>query len=402
MKYKLFRIYDSALFFPILLALYEISLYLSNDAYLPALPQLADDLSTTHNLAQLTLTTWFMGLASTQLIFGPLCDRVGRRPVLLFGGLVFILVSLGCAISPNIHVLLLFRFIQGVTVTSMIIAGYATVHELFEQEQAIHAIAIMNGISVLAPAFGPLVGAIILYFVDWQWIFVILALLAVLSVTGLFFKMPETRQPSQSKQPLSGIFRQYKNVLFNARFLCYALIAVCLFGAMIAWIAAGPFLLIDRFHLSTMSFGLVQVIVFGAYIVGTHCVRRLIKRFSLDSLVMFGVILGITAGIYAFVTSMLWPDELTHMIIAMVILAAGTGLTYPIVNRLAVEASDEVMSAKIALFSCFIGMSGMGGSAIVSFVYDGSLASFGEILVIATIIPVVLSVINVFKKKRGN
>ena len=104
--------------FPILLALYEICTYLSNDAYLPALPNITRDLVTSNHLVQLTLTTWFMGSASTQLFLGPLADRVGRRPVLLSGGFIFIVATLACAIANNIYELLILRFIQGATITS--------------------------------------------------------------------------------------------------------------------------------------------------------------------------------------------------------------------------------------------------------------------------------------------
>src|SRR3989338_8926979 len=100
---------------PILLALYEIATYLSNDAYLPALPNITRDLFTTNHLVQLTLTTWFMGSAPMQLFLGPIADRIGRRPVLLLGGLVFIFVTIGCAITSNIYTLLALRFLQGST-----------------------------------------------------------------------------------------------------------------------------------------------------------------------------------------------------------------------------------------------------------------------------------------------
>src|SRR3990167_5344961 len=174
-----------AILFPVLLALYEICTYLSNDAYLPALPHIAHDLFTTNHLVQLTLTTWFMGSASMQLFLGPISDKIGRRPVLLFGGLVFITVTIGCAVSQNIYWLLILRFIQGATITSMIVAGYATIHELFDRDKAIHTLSMMASITVLAPSFGPLFGALILQFGSWRVIFAILAGWACIVLLGL-------------------------------------------------------------------------------------------------------------------------------------------------------------------------------------------------------------------------
>lgn len=143
--------------FAVLLALYEIATYLSNDAYLPALPFIVKDLNTTNHLIQLTLTSWFLGSGSMQLFLGPLTDRIGRRPVLLWGGLVFITSTIGCALTHNVYVLLCLRFVQGATIASMFVPGYATIHELFEQKKAIQVLAIMSSISILAPRLWPLI-----------------------------------------------------------------------------------------------------------------------------------------------------------------------------------------------------------------------------------------------------
>ncbi|MFN7097907.1 MAG: MFS transporter, partial [Gammaproteobacteria bacterium] len=141
--------------FPILLALYEVVTYLSNDMYLPALPQLANDLHTTNALAQLSLTTWFLGAASMQLILGPISDRYGRKPVLLIGGIFFVIATLICAMTPDMTTMLIARFFQGCAVCSVTVAGYATIHELYDQKAAMKALALMGSITVLAPAFGP-------------------------------------------------------------------------------------------------------------------------------------------------------------------------------------------------------------------------------------------------------
>src|SRR5437763_170719 len=128
--------------FPFIFVFYEVTNYLANDMYLPALPTLTGDLNTTIHLAQLTLSTWFFGTASMQLILGPLSDRFGRRPILLGGGLVFIIATLICALSTNIHTLIMARFFQGCAVCSVVTAGYSTIHEIYEHTQAIRILAV--------------------------------------------------------------------------------------------------------------------------------------------------------------------------------------------------------------------------------------------------------------------
>lgn len=154
----------SLLFFPILLVFYEIATYLSNDMYLPALPQMMRELSLTTEYAQLTLTTWFLGQASFPLITGVLSDRFGRRPILLIGGLIYIATTIYCAVADNFYALFIARFLEGGMVATMLVPGYSCIHELYKQVEAVKILAFMGGISVLAPAFGPLLGGFVLYF----------------------------------------------------------------------------------------------------------------------------------------------------------------------------------------------------------------------------------------------
>ncbi len=377
--------------FPILLVLYEVATYLSNDAYLPALPHIARDLNTSHHLVQLTLTTWFLGSASMQLILGPVSDRYGRRPVLLIGVVVFIVSTIVCALTPSIDLLLFARFIQGATITSMIVAGYATIHELFDRERAIHTLALMRSVTVLAPAFGPLFGAMILYFLDWRWIFAILAIMALIVLFGLISKMPETN-PKENRHPINikRILGQYKRIFTNLQFMRAALSSCILFGAMAAWIAAGPFLVIDKFHYGVFGFVIFQAIVFGCFIIGTRLVKPLMKRYKIPSLIKFGLTCALCGGVLSLLLAVLLPQILYGMIISLMLVAGGTGLCYPILNRVAIEASTEPMGTRMAVFSSLTGSFGMIGSGLISSVYNGTLLSLSVILISFTIIAFLL------------
>lgn len=381
--------YPVSALFPMLLALYEMALYLSNDAYLPALPIISNELASSHQLVQLTLTTWFMGSASMQLFLGPICDKIGRRQVLLSGGLIFVLTAIACACTTSVHAMLVLRFIQGASIASMAVAGYTTVHELYDREQAIHTFAIMNSITVLAPSFGPLVGAIVLTFGDWRLIFSLLAIWAGLCIIGLYFKMPETMTARREKVQLNTMIKHYKSVITNKAFLLFNLCSQLLFAAMIAWIAAGPFLLVDSFHLETLDFGLIQVVIFGSFIVCTRLVKRLMTSVTLANIIRLGIGLSVFGGTCALIASSLWPNTLWPTIVAMMFLAGGSGFAFPVLNRLAIDASDAPMGARVAMSSFLMTASGMVASGIISTVYNGSLLSLAIILfcfsVLATI-----------------
>lgn len=368
-----------------ILAIYEVIAYLSNDTYLPALPDMAKDLNVTHNIAQLSLSFWFIGLAALQLFLGPICDRMGRRPVLLIGALLFIISTIGCALANNISLLLFFRFIQGVSVSSITVAGYATIHDLFDQKEAIHVLAIMLSITVLAPAFGPLLGALILYFGNWRLIFILLSITSIIPVIGLFIKMPETMLNKIHKINLLAMTKSYINIICNKDFMLTLLAARFLFASMIAWITAGPFLLMNEYEFSIMQFALTQSIIFLCFVIATQFSKKLSKTLNLNNIVIIGIILTIIGGIYSIFTATIWSHEIWDIIIAMMFIAAGSGLCTPILSRVALDASDEPMSLRVAFASTSAGVSGMISSAIISLLYNGTLISLSFVLFIFTI-----------------
>ncbi len=366
-------------FFPIVLVLYEISNYLANDAYLPAMPGIANQLQTTNHLVQLTLTAFFLGNATMQLILGPISDRFGRRMLLLIGGVVFITTTLACALSNNIYTLLIVRFFQGSAVTSMIVAGYATIHAMYDQVRAIKTLAWMNSITVLAPALGPLFGALVLLVGDWRLIFIVLAIWAAFGWVALFKLMPETCETQIPINPRK-IIKQYFNVLCNWSFIKPIMALSLLFAVMISWIAAGPFLVMDFFHYSAVAFGIMQGFVFGSFICGTHFVGKFIGKIPVGIITKISISLAIFGGVLGFILSLILKEHIFLVVFPMMIFAFGAGIGFPVFNRLAIEGSTESMGIKMALFASFMGISGLLGSTIISSLYNGTVFGFSSIL----------------------
>lgn len=187
--------------------------------------------------------------------------------------------------------------------------------------------------------------------------------------------MPETRAENPDKIQFKKIILQYKNMLSNKSFMILALKAQCFFASMIAWIAAGPFLLIDRFHLSTMHFGIIQGIVFSGFIIAARAVKHLMTKFDLHAIINFGTGLAIFGSVYFVTTSLIWPNAWGNAVLAMMLIAGGTGLAFPILNRLSIEASEEPMGSRVAISSFLMGISSTLASAIMSFVYNDTLLS---------------------------
>jgi Bcr/CflA subfamily drug resistance transporter len=384
------------LFFPFLLVFFEMATYLSNDMYLPALPLMMHELSITPHQAQMALTTWFFGSISAQLILGPLSDRYGRKLILCLGAILFVLSSLVCALAPNLQVLLIARFIQGTGICFIAVPGYASIHESFQQKQAIRILALMGSIAVLAPAFGPLLGSVVLSISNWRWIFGFLVIWSSIATILLIIWMPETL-PHENRHEfnMNAMFQRYRNILKNSHFL----ITLCSFGFMfcgfIAWIAAGPFLVIDQFKYKPIYFGIFQAAIFSCYITASYLVRYLIERVDIHKMIRYGLYGSMFGSILSLVLAMISPHYLFGMILSLMIFSFGSGFAFSPLNRLAIESSIEPMGARMAIVSTVTSGFATLATLLVNIFYNGSLISLSYILVIAMVFSIV------FEKMRS-
>jgi MFS family permease len=371
--------------FPLSLAIYEVIVYLSNDMYVPALPEIVSYFHTTNQMAQLTVTACFLGNVGLQLFLGVLSDAFGKRVILLYGALVFIASTIGCALATSIGGLLTARVIQGATVSIIGVAGYALIHEFCESNRAIKTIATMNSITVLAPAFGPMLGSLVLLVGNWKMIFWLLAGLAIAVLFPLYSSAPKENLPKVSREcfRLKPIFQNYCKIVSNSNFQANTLSFCLLYSSMIAWIASGPFMVIEQFHKTPKSFGIYQVIVFGSFIVGTRLVNQLISKLNNNTIVYSGLVIAIFAAIAAVISSFF--TNLLLFVICLAIFALGAGLCFSFLMRNAVDSSSQSRGVTMAVFSTEVALFGAVGSGFISLVYP-SMRGLGFYLLLCALI----------------
>lgn len=379
----------TVLIFPITLVLYEIATYLSNDMYLPSLPNIVADLGIDQDTGQHTLLYWFLGSASMQLLLGPISDKYGRRVVLLTGGVFYILATFVCAMSDNVTAILIARFIQGCTVCSCVVAGYAAIHEQYDSALAIRIIAIMGSITILAPAFGPLLGAIILQIGDWRDIFFLLAYMSLFLVIALWRVMPGTLDTHHDMN-LKSVLNDYKNIAFNWIFLRYALPFCFLFLGFICWIVESPFIIIETHGKSAMYYGIVQLLVFGFFMVGAQITNLTVHRLGAGKLITLGMIISLLAAIFLLSLNFIAPNQLNPVIGGMVLLSLGASMAFGPLNRLAIEACEEPMGCRMAIFSSYMSIFGVVATYIVTLFNDKTLDNLVYLIVFGVVCAVII------------
>ncbi|MCI5052045.1 MAG: Bcr/CflA family efflux MFS transporter [Simkaniaceae bacterium] len=377
--------WKSLFLFPILLIIYEFAINMSNDMYIPALVQIQSDLNTTDRFVGFTITAWLLGSSSIDLLLGPLSDKHGRRPVIFFGGFIFILATFFCAQATTIWSLLIARYFQGMAVSSLMVAGYASIHELYEERRAIHILSYMGCAAIVAPMIGPLIGGYVLIYLGWRAIFYILLSLALLALIGLVIVMPESNQNlSQERLHVSNLVSLYSRILRNWRYLASAFPAGLLYAGIIMWITISPFLLIQELNVAPQHFGLWQIFVFSAYIVGAQTMKLCTKFILPDGLASIGLIAAIVGSIsllflfkFATIFSLIGP---------MMLFAFGCGFSSAPLTRLTLTSTEERMGAMSALF--YLKMAAIGAllSFLVSILYHGTPLPFALILVSASLL----------------
>lgn len=333
-------------YFPLFLLVYEFCCYLSNDMYLPALILIEQDFFTTTTLVQMSIIVWYAGLALPQLSVGALSDQFGRRIVLFSGGCVFLLASIGCALSTNIYYFLVCRFFEGVGVCSLLVSGYAAIHESFDDAKAIRLISWMGCITIIAPMLGPLGGSYFLLLSSWRAIFWFITLCSSAAIIVLFFIMPETNKIKGQKRE-SG---SYMKLLSNRRFLTSSLTLGLLISVMIAWISASPFLLMQGEELSFIEFSLAQVPIFALYGIATRFVGLIHDRYGSEKLFKIGFGIILTALLFLIIGHFLSLNYMYRLIIPVAIYSCAFGLISAPLNRSVFTSTDVKKGTVTAMF----------------------------------------------------
>lgn len=367
----------------ILLILYNFTANLSNDIYLPSMPKLESVFGVDSNMLQLTMTVWFAGVALPQLLFGPLTDKYGRRPIIIYGGICFLIATLMCMAATNIYLLIFARFLQGVGVCSLNVATYTILVDLYDYKKRT---LIMNKISAfctLAPLIGPVIGGYILIYLGWRFNFTFVFVLGGLSIIGLYFKLPESNNYlNPNALNVRNMSKSYLLLIKTPGFLRYLMVYCLLLGGLIAYLTAAPFILITKLQLHPEHFGYTQIPVFGAYVLGSLCLSRAKDENKIKALLKLGIIIVFGGSVSLLSTSLIFGTELYFFIASITIYSFGLSLcSSPLINEIMSSAVIAKGSA-----SAFLGF-GMAvscalSSMAVSLVYNGTSASLGILLVI--------------------
>lgn len=259
---------------------------LSIDMYLPAFSAIAAELAVEDSAVQLTLGIFLLGFALGQAIHGPLSDRFGRKPVMLWGLALYGLASAGCALSLEIEQLHLARLLQGMVGASGSVLARAVIRDLYQGESLAKAMSWLMLIMTAAPMLAPLIGSLMLEAFDWRAIFWVLSGFSLVWFLLIAWLIPETRPQGAglSLRP-SSLLRTFGQVLGHRKAMGYALTGGFAFGGMFAYISATPFIYMNQFGVSPTGYALLFALNIAGMAVGSLLNSHYLGRQGRDGMI---------------------------------------------------------------------------------------------------------------------
>lgn len=366
------------------LVCYELLVYIANDMIMPGMIKVAESFHAQDEWIARSLTFYVLGGASLQLFLGPISDRWGRRPVMLFGALFFCLCSGVIASSQTMQQFIIARFFQGMGLCFISVVGYATIQEMFAEMEAVRLVALMSNVSVLAPLIGPLLGAVFIQHFSWRYIVVVISFLAFVVYSGLLKTMPETVGASlrtgdiipRLKISPKTIATNYYRLLTNKAYMLGVLSLGLSSAPCLAWVALSPLILITYGKLSLIQYAFWQIPLFGFSILGSWFLQQMTHYYSLFRLIILGSVVVIVGLLLMLGFSVTGGHTYIAIMPGNMIYFFGLGMVMGPLTRFVLFSTDIPKGTASALMSIFT-MSIYGlGITLADFYYHGNNIHF--------------------------
>jgi DHA1 family bicyclomycin/chloramphenicol resistance-like MFS transporter len=335
---------------------------LSTDMYLPSLPAIGRAFATDAGQVQLTLSVFLVGFALGQIVYGPVADLYGRKPVLLAGLILFVAASFGCMVATSIGALVAARFIQAVGACAAVVLARAIVRDLHTSEDSARILSLMGAIMGLVPAVAPIIGALLEQAFGWRASFGLSAALALGLALVVAMWLPETVPAGErGRWTARGMMADFARLSAHAKFRRYTA-AVCLgYGGLFAFISGSSFVLQGHYGLDEVGFGFAFTVAVVGYIVGTLIAAAFTRRIGVERTVAIGTMALAVGGAAMALLVLIEPPHFLHVLAPMVVYMAGIGLTLPSAMAGAITPFPE----RAGTASSLVGFSQMTFAAIV-------------------------------------
>ncbi len=303
---------------------------LTTDMYLPSLPDIARQLEASTAQVQLTISAYLIGFAVGQIIYGPLSDRHGRKPVLLAAVALYCAASLACAMSTSIEMLIVARAVQALGGSGGIVLARAIVRDLYSGTRAGRELSLIGSVMALAPVLAPIAGGILQTGFGWRSIFYTLVAAGLAGAAIIWLLLPETLL-SRATEPVSAstMLKSYRVVARNPSYLAYLALGSTCYAGLFAWISGASFVLQNLYGLSPFEFGVAFALGSLGFMTGTTLAARLVVKLGLDGVIGLGGCALAAGGLGMVAAVALGLTSAVSLVLPVAIYLAGLGMVLP-------------------------------------------------------------------------
>lgn len=346
----------------------------TTDLYLPALPAITSGFGASLSLAQLTLTGMLLAFGLSQMVWGPLSDRVGRRPVLLAGLGLYVLASIGALLATDMGWLVVWRVLQGAAMGAAVMAGRAIVRDLYTPQEGAGILSkALSGLGVIAAFCAP-VGSWLASHWGWRATFGALATFSAFTLLVVALRFVESlpqRKPNATQ--FGVLLRTWRRILSHPTFWAYALLATVSYAGLFTFLGASSFVFIDVLGLSRVNYGWVMFSMAISYLSGTFLCRYLLRRVGVQRSVMLGGGITLTGGT---LLALLPHLGLTHplgVLLPFCVFMVGHGIHQPCGQSGSVGPFPEAAGAASALSGLMMMLVAFGVGSWLGWRMDGTV-----------------------------
>ena len=359
-------------FLPLILGMLAAFAPLAIDMYLPAFPAMAADLRGDSAGAQLTIASYFLGMAMGQLVYGPLCDRYGRKPPLYVGVALFVAASLACALASDMPQMIALRLLQALGGCAGMVVARAVVRDVSDRMDPVRLMSRLMLIMGVAPILAPTLGGLVDQWLGWRAIFVGLALFGGLALLMVVVALPETHPPSNRlRQSPLAVLRAYGGLLADGRFMRPSLAAAFGTAAMFAYITGSPAVFMEVHGISPANYGILFGVAAAGVIAGSQVSSPLAARWGRE--VLFGRVLATMAVLALALLALTLLGAPFWLLFACLFCLIGLlGVVFPLGTVLGLARFPHMAGTASALLGTLqFGLGGVAGGVLGAW-HDGT------------------------------
>ncbi|WP_426956500.1 multidrug effflux MFS transporter [Muricoccus radiodurans] len=331
-----------------LLAAITFSATLGMHVFVPALPLAARDLGTSAGAMQMTVSVYVLGLAFGQLVYGPISDRFGRRPVLMAGLTLFTLAGLGAALAPDAWALIAARLLQALGGCAGMVLARAIIRDIAGPKDAARRLALMNLMVTVGPGLAPLVGNAVAHAAGWRPVLLLLCGLGIVNLLLTWRLLPETGRTGGVDTAV--LIRNYGRLLRSPAFLGYSIGGGCATTAMYAFIASAPFILVDELRRPPDEVGIILAVLISGVWLGSVLASRLVTRAPLDRLLVQGSLVSLVGSLGLLAAVLTGHLSVAIVIGTMFLYTLGGGVSAPVALTQAVSVNPQAIGSASGLY----------------------------------------------------